>query len=263
MGRPMRGCGGTKMKGATSLKRERGSTVVFRIGVCDDEQLELDRLTGLIREYFDRTSQPYLLCTFQTGEDLLAEFKTGFDILFLDIYLGSENGVDLACRIRERDKSCILIFATNSKTDTLRGYGVRAMGYLLKPIDVAELKGTLDAAMEDLASRETVSIQIQNRNGCYRIRLEDILFVESSARLLTVHTRTQGEITYYDQLNKLEALCGDQRFLRCHKSYLVNLDYVLAVVGDKLHLMDGGLLPISISVSKAKEAFASHLASLA
>ena len=233
---------------------------MIRIGICDDEVEELERLGRLIEEFFQLRNQDCVLSAFRSGDELLSAIDQGFDLIFLDIYMGLEDGIAVAKRIRVLDKTCVIIFATNSRAHAIRGYGVRALQYLLKPIGAAELNAALDLAVEELSSRSAKSVQLVNRQGNYRIALDDLAYAESRARLLTVHTRSQGDIRYYDRLDNLEALCDDERFLRCHKSFLVNLDYVDAIVNDKALMRDGQEIPISMSVSKAKEAFASHIA---
>ncbi len=232
----------------------------MRIGICDDEIGELERLGRLVEEYFQSRNLLCSLRAFKSGDELLLAMGRGFDLVFLDIYMGLEDGIAVARRIRELDKTCVIVFATNSRAHAIRGYGVRALQYLIKPIGADELNAALDLAAEELSSRSSRSVQVANRQGSYRIALDDLAYAESKARLVTVHTRSQGDIRYYDRLDKLEARCGDERFLRCHKSFLVNLDYVDAVVNNKALMRDGHLVPISISVQKAKEAFASHVA---
>ena len=82
-------------------------------------------------------------------------------------------------------------------------------------------------------------IQIKNKQGNYRITLGDILYAESDARVINVHLKDGNSILYYDKLDNFQELCGDARFVRCHKSYLVNLDHVHAIVNNDITMNTG------------------------
>lgn len=235
---------------------------MLNIGLCDDEIAELENLRKLVGDYGDQKSQSFDLHCFQSGEDLLAAVIGGqvFDLLFLDIYMGSSDGVAVARKIREYDKTCGIIFATNSRDHAINSYGVRAIQYLLKPLAAENVFPALDQALEALSGKTDRCVQIENRQGSYRILLDDILFAESNAKVVTVHTRKQGDISYYDRLDNFERQLGDTRFLRSHKSFLVNLDFVHAIVENCFVLETGEEIRISMSVSEAKKIFAAHTA---
>ena len=223
---------------------------------------ELESLHRLIVDYGRQRSISLNFSCFQSGEELLTAVTGGqfFDLLFLDVYMGGADGVAIAREIRKFDKTCGIIFATNSRDHAINSYGVRAIQYLLKPIIAEDVFSALDQAMESLAGREDGYVQIKNRQGSYRILLGDIVFAESNAKIVTIHTNKLGDVNYYDRLDNFERQCDDQRFLRCHKSFLVNLDFVHAVMDNCFLLETGEEIHISMSVSAAKEIFAAHVA---
>jgi Response regulator of the LytR/AlgR family len=234
---------------------------VLTIGICDDVQAERDSLSLLVENYFQRIDQRAKLLSYGDGEALLSAASKGqaFDILILDVYMGTIDGLSVARRIREFDDGCCIFFATNSNSYAIKGYEVQALHYLLKPVDEEKIASALDRAMQVLKKRDK-SVQVQNRQGSYRVSLGDIVYAESSARILTLHMRSGELLSYYDRLDNLERACGDSRFLRCHKSYLVNLDYVHSIANNKIQIEGEREIPISMSVAQAKELFAYHAA---
>jgi DNA-binding LytR/AlgR family response regulator len=230
--------------------------------LCDDELRELENLNKLIVDYGRQKPVSFEIRCFQSGEDLLAAVVGGqaFDLLFLDVYMGGEDGVAIARKIREYDKACGIIFATNSQNHAINSYGVRAIQYLLKPLAAEDVFSALDQAMESLSGTMDRYVQIHNRQGSYRILLGDILYAESNAKVVTIHTRKQGNLSYYDRLDNLESQCDDRRFLRCHKSFMVNLDFAHAIVDNSFILETGDEIRISMSVAEAKEKFTAHTA---
>ncbi|MFA6507768.1 MAG: LytTR family DNA-binding domain-containing protein [Treponemataceae bacterium] len=234
----------------------------MNIALCDDEGSELEYLRRLVDEYGRRKQISFTIESFPSGEDLLSFIreKHGFDIIFLDVFMGASTGVLIARQIREFDKKCSIIFATNSRDHAIEGYGVRALQYLLKPIGADALAEALDQAIEVQLLKETKVIYIKTRQGDYRIPLEDILYAESDARIVTIHRRAQEKVSFYERLDTFESQCQDERFLRCHKSFLVNLEYVHAIANNSVIMETGQEIAVSIPITQAKKIFASYTA---
>lgn len=202
---------------------------------------------------------------FAGGEALLSSMGEGLclDLLFLDIFMGAQDGLAVARRIRGFDQSCCIIFATSSREHAIEGYGVRALQYLLKPVSAASLAQALDQALGSIGERRAEReawVQVKNRKGSYKVFLRDIIYAESDVRIVSLHVREGEELSFYGRLDAFEAQCRDERFLRCHKSYLVNLDHVKAIVNDDIILNNGEEIRISNGIGMAKEAFAARRA---
>jgi two-component system, LytTR family, response regulator LytT len=235
---------------------------MLTIGLCDDEGPDLDKLRVMIERY---ARLKHISCDvrgFSSGEDLLFDIDKGntFNIVFLDVFMGLVNGVDIAREIRAHDQSCSIIFATNSRGHAIDGYGVHALQYLLKPLSEPSVFAALEQAIAKQTEEADRFALLVNKQGSYRIMFTDIIFVESNARVITVHTRNQGDLGFYARLDDFERQCGDPRFLRCHKSYLVNLDYVFAIENHSITLETGHKIRISIGLSNARGIFASYTA---
>jgi DNA-binding LytR/AlgR family response regulator len=232
------------------------------IGLCDDEEPELDTLHGLVMAYAKGKGLGFDISRFGSGEDILLAIGKGrgFDIVFLDVFMGLSSGVEIAREIRRFDEACVIIFATNSRGHAIDGYGVHALQYLLKPLAAANVSMALDQAMESLSRKAARFIQLSNKLGCYKIDLHDIAYAESDARVIAVHCLKQGTLDFYMRLDDFERLCDDRRFLRCHKSFLVNLDHVYAVAKHSLRLETGQDIRFSMSSQAVKSVFAAHAA---
>ncbi len=235
---------------------------MIKIGLCDDEKPDLDHLRCLVGAYARDKRLSFGIAAFGSGEDLLFAIGKGegFDIVFLDVYMGLADGVDIAREIREFDVSCSIIFATNSREHAIDGYGVHALQYLLKPLTEKNVSMALDLAMDSISRVKDRCIQLSNKVGNYRILLNEILYAESNARVVTVHCHKRGALDFYIRLDDFECLCDDRRFVRCHKSFLVNLDYVHTISGHSMILETGEEIRMSMRPSTAKSLFAVHLA---
>ena len=235
----------------------------MKIAICDDEPLELENLQRLVENYgIQRQLLLHIQC-FSRGNDLLSSMAHAhrYEIVFLDVFMGDSNGVQIARKIREYDDKCSIIFATNSRSHAIEGFRVRALQYLLKPLDGESLAQALDQAVEVQSAKEPKVVHIKSRQGDYRIHLEDILYAESTARVITIYLQSIEKITFYERLDKFEVHCNDTRFLRCHKSFLVNMDHVHLITGNHIVLDTGQEIAMSINASRAKEIFASFIVS--
>ena len=232
------------------------------IGLCDDEKNERDSMGSLLSAYARKKGLDFEINEYTDGSTLLAAIRSGkkFDALFLDIYMGADDGVDVAREIRKTDQTCRIIFATSSRERAIEGYGVRALQYLVKPVDAEGVAETLDLALQTLPECEPKTVLIQNRQGAFRMPIADVVYAESNARIVTVTLKDREPVGFYGKLDDFERDCGDERFLRCHKSYLVNLDYVRAIVNGYMILETGTEIRFSMNATQAKERFASHTA---
>lgn len=235
------------------------------IGLCDDEHSELEKLRRLVEDYGAQRKLDFRIHEFSSGEALLASCGEGLDldIVFLDVYMAALDGLAVARKIRSFDQSCCIIFVTSSREHAIDGYGVRALQYLLKPVSPAGLASALDLAIEtrkERAAEEEAWVRVTNRQGSYKVYLGDIIYAESDVRIITLHIRGRENLSFYGRLDAFESQCDDRRFLRCHKSYLVNLDHVSAIVNDEIVLSTGEEIRISKGVGAAKEAFAARRA---
>ena len=221
------------------------------------------KLKALTGDYARKGGHDFAVSEYPNGESLLGAMNAGrrFDVIFLDIYMGGADGIAVAREIRKTDKKCRIIFATSSRERAIEGYEVRALQYLVKPINAESVGSALDLALETLSSGLSKTIQVQNRQGIFKIDPDDIVFAESNARVVTVILKGQEPLQFYGKLDDFERECGDERFLRCHKSYLVNLDYVHAIVNNFILLEPGGEIRFSMNVTQVKERFAAHTAS--
>jgi two-component system, LytTR family, response regulator LytT len=234
----------------------------MNIGLCDDDGTELETLRLFVTDYRLQRHLSFTIDCFQSGEAILSAIHGGqtFGIIFLDIYMGGADGIAVAREIRKLDNDCAIVFETSSRERAIDGYGVRALQYLIKPLSMDAVAASLDQAMEPLRQKKKRYIQISNRQGNYKIAVDDILYAESNARVITVYLKDKEPMCVYERLDDFQKLCDDERFLRCHKSFLVNLDYVHASVRDDILMETGMDIHISMNVSEVKAAFASYMA---
>lgn len=225
----------------------------MRIAVCDDEREIREDVGQKIRHFLPEAE----VCLYESAERLLAEQGMP-DILFLDIKMNGMSGMELAERLRRRDRDVTIVFLTALKEYVYRAFDVGAFHYLLKPVDTVKFYEVLEKAVaERQRIREAAllreehaeaSLTIKNKARTEKVYLSEIVYLEVFNRKVTLH-KMQGEIEFYGRLKELEQrLSAD--FVRCHRSYVVNLRYVRGYDGAEITLENGD----SVLMAKTKYA---------
>ena len=129
-------------------------------------------------------------------------------------------------------------------------YEIHALGYLLKPYEPGRIGAVLDYYVQKHPQKNQKFIEVKSHRKSVIIPFKDILFMESDNKVVYIHTTTQGDIKVYSRLDVLEADIKDERFLRCHQSYLVNLQYVAGLVDSDFIMIDDSMIPIRKSGRK-------------
>lgn len=217
---------------------------MIKFAICDDEPIMVHEISNQLSQYMDeRKITPYSVASFSNGCALL-ESDCDFDIVFLDIQMDNLDGIETAKILRQQKNHSLLIFVTVLKEYVFNAFEVEAYDYLLKPLDSEHFKRTMDRAVSTLAQRTDKSIVIQRGSSCDVVPLAQIVYCEVQGRKVYVHQSDGKIIDYYDSLENFE-LEMDSRFFRCHRSYLVNLDYVRGCDTGLVTLSQGDKIPIS------------------
>lgn len=167
------------------------------------------------------------------------------DILFMDIVLdeaASSTGIDEVDRLLPGAGTQVIYMSGYDAYHT-QVYRTPHACYLRKPLQPADLDAALDLVFERLAARAERPLRFRVRGADRVVRPQDIFYVESDLRLVRVHLRAET-VEVYGKLSDLSRQLPD-RFVRCHQSFLVNLDYVASLHAASLRLTDGAELPVS------------------
>ena len=222
----------------------------MRIAVCDDDALELQRTRDCIEACFPtkKDAGSAVVSTFGSGNELLEDIRAGgrYELLILDVVMPSLNGIDLAAKIRELNDNCRIIFLTSSADFAVDSYKVKAYYYLLKSEMKNELPNLLKKVSDEIAGEITSSILIKEKFRWTRIPLNRIKYVESMNHTVYFHLLHNETISSYTAINTYyDALEADPRFIKCHKSFVVNMSYVTSITGKEFILEGGVVVPIS------------------
>lgn len=217
---------------------------MINIAICEDEK----EMQYLIENYIDKILKDieieYKIHKYSSGEELIECDLKGIDILLLDIQMGQMNGMDTARKIRTVDNKMEIIFITSLIDYVQDGYEVRAYRYLLKPIELEELKKHVLNCIKEIEVNKKNYIVIKNKSNTYKIHSDEIKYVEVQKKDMLIHTVNKNFDVRYS-LEKIEKDLNLEKFVRCHKSFLINLSYVENIKQNVAILESGEEVPIS------------------
>lgn len=217
---------------------------MIKFGICDDDMFMVNHIAEQISNYMKQIQQTsYQIETFSDGSMLL-ESDCDFDLLFLDIQMKHPNGMETAKMLRDRNYTGLFVFVTVLKEYVFDAFAVEAFDYLVKPVETEQFHRTMHRAIQRIKQRNGKNIVIQKANYCAVIALSQIMYCEIQGRKLYIHQSDESIIDYYCKLEDFEKQV-DNRFFRCHRSYLVNLDYVKGYQNGQVVLSHGSVIPVS------------------
>lgn len=224
--------------------------VKVKIVICDDDCIELEKCKKAVEEFIisKQTKQLITVDTFINGNDLLCYITKhgGFDLFILDVIMPGMNGIELATEIRQTNKDCKIIFLTSSDEFAVNSYKVNAFYYLLKPFSGDELKSLLSKALDEMKEEKSDSIIVKEKGKLSRVQIHTIEYVESMKHTIFFHLHNKEVISCYGTLNEFnDILLSHKQFIKCHKSFIVNMNYVISISSKDFVLDDKTLVPIS------------------
>lgn len=217
---------------------------MIKIAVCDDESAMCGRLKELVSSKLEQWKENCHITCYTNAVQFLYS-PLDYHLIFLDIQMPNLNGIDLAKRLREKEFDGILIFVTVLKEYMPEAFEVEAMDYLCKPVDEFRLERALRRSLKRLHAKEERSLFVQTMNWCRNVKLKDIYYCEVVNRKIHLHTKS-GVLQYYGKIKEVEAQTAPD-FIRCHRSFLVNPEYLSAYRSGQAVLENGEQVPVSKS----------------
>lgn len=198
----------------------------MEIAVCDDDNLDRTLAASMLRRcLFERNTGGGIMC-FSNAKELIYEIQDGkfFDLIFMDIYMDKIMGIEAARQLRASGYSGMIVFLTASAGFAVESYDVKASGYLVKPVSYEKLNSLVNDLLKDF---DTELYKLKRRGEIISLHYNDIVYIESCNSKCLLHSITGEILPIYKRLCDIEDELRDKRFLRCHQSYLVNMNHII------------------------------------
>ena len=227
---------------------------MYQIYICDDEQEVLLQLSEKIKIELERLALEADYTLIQDSRVLMDQLEQNhIDILFLDIDMPYHNGMDIAGYINERKLDIILVFVTSHDALVYRTFAYRPFAFLRKTCldeDLAEFSQRIG---KELEQKKSELILTKGMEIC-RIRIKDIVYMESEGNYMNIIT-TDNTFKFRETMTFMENELASKGFIRCHKGYMVNSDYVETYKTNSLAIKgaENGVQEIPVGRSYEKE----------
>ncbi len=232
----------------------------MRIAIVDDLEEERSLLRGRLSHQLSLHALHGELIEFESGTEFLAAArKNPFQVVFLDIYMNDENGIDIAQQLRDFDKDCILVFTTTSSEHALEGFRVRALHYLVKPYSAEDLQLLFEEVVQKLPAEDKY-IEVKIVGGIERVRIQEILYAEHYQHQMHIATTKEKTIVTRMTFGVFKKITDDARFFQCNRGSIVNLEHASDFDGSAFLMNDGTRISVSRDLAKeARLAFGDYL----
>lgn len=223
----------------------------MKILVCEDEENVLEDLRTRIESNLKALVSEEAVSVQGFNSifslyDYLEERKEIVDAIFLDIELNDlsgENGICVAEKIQKEYKSVKIIFCTGYIKYKEDIFKVNPVYCIYKPVDDERLVMVLKKLITELEIQKNKCITVRSKKEVYKIISDDISYAEISYEHVNIHTDSSC-ISVIESMDHMEEMLG-RNFIRCHKSFLVNMKKVRKFEATKLVLVDGTEVAIS------------------
>ena len=213
---------------------------MIRIAIVDDDETDSGRLETLLKSYGRENSVELGIACFSDPVMFVERYTANYEIIFFDIEMPMLDGIAAAEKIRETDDTVVLIFVTRMAQLAVRGYKVRALDFIVKPINPRTLSLTMASALKAVELVSGEDILIPMRGGLERVSAKNIYYIEVRKHTLIYHT-AKGIFERYGALKSVEADLKKLKFVKCNSCFLVNprhvkkiRDHTVTVGGDEL-----------------------------
>lgn len=230
--------------------------------IIDDEQAAIKMLRKLLLNYCPEVEVIAEANNIQDAKSLIENLKP--ELIFLDVEMPQGTGFDLLQNLSNINFK--VIFTTAHEKYALQAIKFSALDYLLKPIDPEELINAVDKAKNEI-ERELSNLKVQtllqnlqkqdkdeqtiilkDKYGVHFIKIQDIIRLEAGGSYTQFVFTDRNPILISRLIKEYDTLLTPHGFFRCHKSHLININYLLSYVkndGDYLILKGGSKIPLA------------------
>ncbi len=203
---------------------------MLRIAICDDDSKFTRKLETLVLQESQKLGIRADTDVFSDGKTLLKSFQNGdhYELIFIDIEMEQVDGITAARRIREIDRTVLLVYVSGYDKYLKELFEVEPFRFLSKPLNHAQFDRYFKEACKRINETE-VFYQFTFNKEIRKISVKDIVYFESNNRIVYIHLKDGTNEYFYGKLNNVEKelAASRQYFLRIHQSFLVNYDYII------------------------------------
>lgn len=169
---------------------------MYRILIVEDEDAAAELLKHAVETYGAEQGERFQVVRMASAIGLDELVSKDFDLIFLDIELPGQNGMDAAFDLRAHDTSTPIIFVTNMANYAVHGYAVNALDFIVKPFTYEDFHLRMDRAMQVMLMRMRRTLSVRSRDGMRMFDAGDLVFIDMDGTIWST-TCPMGRVSRY------------------------------------------------------------------
>ena len=208
------------------------------VAICDDTQSDAEKIRFSLMDIADDLETVW----FDTGVKLIESIKRGafYSLIFQDIYLENESGMEIARTVKELSPDTQIIFVTTSLDHAVDAFKVQAADYLVKPCTETEIVKAFARVNMRLNRQETAPIVLNLGKEIHVFYPEKVIKLESDRHYTVIHQESRKSDRIHISFADAAKLFGKQ-FIEVRRGVLVNPEYIERISGTDVILSDGSI----------------------
>ena len=203
---------------------------MINVMVVEDEE----QIRHILKKMIEKNEGCSVVSACENFASAISDFiRLRPDAVFMDIDLKGESGLECAKAMTEVDPKVKIVFATAHSEYMANAFEIYAFDYLVKPFDMARIHKTLSRIKEMTAAKETPEkgesslekLIIKGKEEINIIDVKDIIMIERTDGMSRIVTKEDVFLTS-QALGALEEKLDPERFMRCHKSYIIRVEAI-------------------------------------
>lgn len=233
----------------------------IRIALCDDDTRVLPIIAGAAESTFLAHGIQADIHRFQTGQALLEDMEeTRYHLLLLDIEMPAMDGISLAKKIRMKNDDAKIVFVSEAESRVFESFLVQPLGFVRKSNFLNDISAVVELYIKTSEQENAGEyLDFTTRTGILTLKSRQVFYIEGSRnyQMLSVEGKS-SPVEIKMTMDKLEKMTEPYGFIRIHKGFLVNYQYIQHLSSTTAVLQNGVELPIGRS--KAQEVKMKYLA---
>lgn len=221
---------------------------MYQIAVCDDEMEIVNYISKNLVEGFREISIPVAYDNFCDSNRLLNMFfeHYHYDAIFLDIDMPGIDGIETCRKIKEISPECLCVFISNKDELVFQSFEVQPFRFVRKTEFINQLPKLVNSIADEWNRRKRKMLQfIEPDSGdIFSFDVKQIVYIEAQRKKIKIKTALDEAIISM-KFMEAERLLMQYSFMKPHRSYLVNAQYVFHIQKERVVLMNGISVPLS------------------
>lgn len=230
----------------------------MNIGIVDDKEEDLDIYSELLQKKLKDNDEIYCF----TNPDDVKTKTHEMDVVFMDVQMPEQDGISLAKELLEDNPELVMVFLSDYDSYVWESFSVDAIYYMRKRYFEKEISQVIGQIERKVQKRQNEYITLREGNKVHHLNVRNIIYIEAQQKNISIKMKDEEVILKY-KISMVEKNLKDYRFMKIHRSYLVNPMYIKSLLDREVILENGEHIPVSkYRTDEIKEEYLSYLKEL-